>query len=77
MTPAEPETNPPGEFRPEDTCTLVLAWARNPGAEYAVLAAELSRSIRRTVDAAAVERELRRLCLVRERPPKKKSGKLH
>jgi hypothetical protein len=76
VTPAEPEAKTPGEFRSEETGTLVLAWARNPAADFAALAAELSRSLKRTVDADAVERELRRLCLVRGRPAKKKSGKL-
>jgi acetate kinase len=75
--PAEQEAKTPGEFRPEETGALVLAWARNPAADHAVLAAELSGSLKRTVSADAVERELRRLCLVRERPPKKKSGKLN
>jgi len=77
VTPAEPEAKTPGEFRSEETAALVLAWARNPAADFAALAAELSRGLKRTVDADAVERELRRLCLVRGKPPKKQSGKKH
>ena len=75
VTPAEPEAKTPGEFRSEETAALVLAWAKNPAVDFAVLAAELSRSLRRPVDSDAVERELRRLCLVSGKPPKKKSGK--
>jgi acetate kinase len=77
VTPAEPEAKTPGAFRSEETAALVLAWARNPSADFAALAAELGRSLKRTVAADAVERELLRLCLVRGNPPKKSSVKTH
>ncbi len=72
---AEQETKTSGQFRPEETAALVLAWAHSPGADFTVLAAELSRSLEKPVDAAAVERELRRLCLVGGKPSAKPSKK--
>jgi acetate kinase len=76
---AEPEVKASVDFRPEETAALVLAWARNPGADFGILAGELSLCLKRTLDARAVERELRRLCLVSGEPSlkplKKKSTK--
>ncbi len=63
------------DFRPEETAKLVLAWAKNPKADFARLAASLGRSLRRKVAAEAVERELVRLNLVGPGAPRKAKRK--
>ncbi len=71
----KPEATAPADFRPEETAKLVLAWAKNPKADLARLAAALSRSLRRKIEAEAVARELTRLNLIAPPEPQKTKGK--
>jgi acetate kinase len=51
-------------FTPEETAELVQLWAKSPKAEPEALAAKLGPKLGRTIEAAAVRRELERLSLL-------------
>ena len=51
-------------FSPEETAELVQLWAKSPKAEPEALAAKLGPKLGRTIEAAAVRRELERLSLL-------------
>ncbi len=51
-------------FKPEETAELVQIWAKSPKAAPEALAAALGQKLGRTIEAAAVRRELERLSLL-------------
>ena len=71
--PAKPAA--PSTFTPDELAKLVLLWAKHRQADPAALAAMWGREVGRSVDAAAVQRELERLSLAAAVRPAKKSAK--
>jgi len=71
--PATPAEAPAG-FKADETAKLVLLWARDPQAGPDALAAKLGPALGRTVAAAAVAAELKRLSLTSDSPKTPKTA---